>query len=146
MRTSSDTDSMTQRHQPFLLSVPSRPDVYQFISDPPPDLLPSVAVVGFSGFLGLYLAKGNLWTQTQWPELPHRVGSARVRGCRRADNNRRLIWFNCLGACVLCLFNYKAPSCPSASPLQFNSVCLLLLPSLTSCSSLSSTKNKDMET
>ncbi|XP_048031450.1 apolipoprotein O, b [Megalobrama amblycephala] len=42
-------------------------DIYAFLNDPPSEFYPSVGVIGFSGILGLYFAKGSIVKRLIFP-------------------------------------------------------------------------------
>lgn len=48
-------------------SVTAVTDVYGFLSDPPSDFYPNVGLIGFSGFVGLYLAQGSRVKRVLFP-------------------------------------------------------------------------------
>ncbi|RXN34652.1 MICOS complex subunit MIC26-like isoform X1 [Labeo rohita] len=42
-------------------------DMYAFLNDPPPEFYTSVGIIGFSGILGLYLARGSRVKRLMFP-------------------------------------------------------------------------------
>ncbi|CAL1596682.1 unnamed protein product [Knipowitschia caucasica] len=57
-----------RRVEPTLTSCTSAAaELYQFLKDPPPQLLPSAAAIGFSGVLGVYLSNGSRLKRALFP-------------------------------------------------------------------------------